>query len=104
MAGHHQIPKRTFYRIVEIAYRDGVGARRLGRLLGYSYTHIRIAARNMALPRLPRWDRDAHPSLELLALLSTVEHFSVCKNARLCVNEDWKRERTPVGNVAGRRS
>jgi hypothetical protein len=71
----HRIPKRTFYRIVEISYRDGIGARRLERLLGYSYTHIRVAARRMGLPRLPRHDHTARPSLELLGLLATVEHF-----------------------------
>lgn len=90
MAGWRQMPKQTFYNIVECSYRDGIGARRLSRLLGYSPTHIRIAARALGLPKLPRWDQLARPSQELLGMIEAVEHFRIYRWIRLCVNESGK--------------
>jgi hypothetical protein len=84
--GSARIPKRHFYAIVEQSYREGIGARRLSRLIGYSSTHIRKAARILELPKLPRYVADSFPSHRLITMISAVEHLRVYAKTDLCVN------------------
>lgn len=69
----NKIPKATLYHIVEVAYRDGVGARRLGRMVGFSATYIRQAARDLGCPVLAR-RTGRNPSLQLINLIASVQH------------------------------
>ena len=64
--------KAQFIAIVERAYREGIGARRLSRMIGYSPFHIRRTARDLGMPRLPRYTLDTHPSDTLLNLIAVV--------------------------------
>lgn len=55
--------------IVARSYGEGVGAYRLARLTGYSAHHIRVTARGLGLPRLPRSSK-GQPSAVLLEMIA----------------------------------
>lgn len=74
-----RIPKETLYAIVILAYSEGIGARRLSTLVGYSYTHLRLIAREMGCPKLPRYVPYSVPSVKLLGLISSVSHLRIAK-------------------------
>ena len=84
--GTARIPKPQFLAIVEQAYRDGIGARRLSVLIGYSYTHIRTAARMLGMPKLPRYSPYSVPSPKLLGMIGAVAHLRIAPGQKACVN------------------
>ena len=74
-----RIPKPIICEIVEQAYSEGIGARRLSELVGYSYTHIRTIAREMGCPKLPRYVPYSVPSVKLLGMIAAVSHLRIAK-------------------------
>ena len=81
-----RIPKATLYAIVEQAYSEGIGARRLSELIGYSYTHLRIVARTLGCPKLARYVPYSVPSVKLLAMIGAVAHLRIAPGAKLDSN------------------
>lgn len=71
---HRKMPKRHLYLIVETAYAERIGARRLAVLTGYTPTYLRSIARLLGLPRLPRMTGTKAPSLRLINMITAVEH------------------------------
>jgi len=81
-----RIPKAILYPIVEQSYSEGIGARRLSEMIGYSARQICIVARLLELPRLPRYVPYSVPSVKLLGMIGAVAHLRIAPPKKTCVN------------------
>jgi hypothetical protein len=74
-----RIPKRDLMAIIELAHREGIGARRLSQLIGYAgVDHLRRQYRALGLAPLPANTYRA-PSVRLIGLIECVTFLLIAE-------------------------